>query len=540
VKHSQDYSTNTVTPSKTLIQRRVGGVTNLLTTTTPLTLAVAIFLLTILMMLMYRPFSQAESGDSAFYDYFAQLILRGQIPYRDAIDIKAPGSFYLSALAMEVGRAVGVRDIIAARLLHILIAGLLAVVVYYIGEAYLRDRFAALLAVGTLLMSQHFGLWTVGGGQPKLPMIFFGMLTLLLTAKDRPFLAGFCSMLSCLCWQPGLLFTGAAVLIFSRYLTSWRDLKALRVLAGAAIPLIILLAYFRARGALGDLWDWTVVFNYSVYSRKALESDVNPVAHMINVVLKIYGIDILLLLVSVIGFFIFAGRRIRERFKYPKGSHDLYLDGIVIAPLVYFAACLIRFNAGPYLIPFLPFIGLFFGWAIVELAKIGNNRLLVNSASDFKSGVPVLVIVILLGIAGYRAIAYRFESIQTLQSQDQAFQAVRQSLNAAGPIYVHGTTELLVLLDKPNLNPYIFLDYGKDDYIAAKKYGGSFLSLVDEIEAQTPKVIALSRLQRVSHKSELRQWAETHYVSLEVPGYEEISIRKPEAGSGKNSNDKFQ
>src|SRR4030095_6222503 len=172
--------------SESLIHRCYTTVTRLVNSSSPTTLSVCIFLLTALMMLMYRPFSQAESGDSAFYDYFAQLILRGQIPYRDAIDIKAPGSFYLSALVMGAGRAVGMRDIIAARLFHILLAGLLSVLVYLVGEAYLRDRFAALLAVATLLMSQHFGLWTVGGGQPKLPMILFGILALLLTSRDKP------------------------------------------------------------------------------------------------------------------------------------------------------------------------------------------------------------------------------------------------------------------------------------------------------------------------------------------------------------------
>ena len=540
-RRSQHYSADSeVTKSKIQTHRWFAAVTRLLNSTRPSTLALAIFLLTTFMMLMYRPFSQAESGDSAFYDYFAQLILRGQIPYRDAIDIKAPGSFYLSALAMGAGRAVGVRDIIAARLFHILLAGLLSVVVYLVGEAYLRDRFAALLAVATLLMSQHFGLWTVGGGQPKLPMILFGMLTLLLTSRDKPFLAGFCSMLSCLCWQPGLLFTGATFLIFSRYLTNWRDFRALRVLGGAAIPLAILLAYFRAYGALSDLWNWTVVFNYSVYSRKALESDVSPLAHMTSVVLKIYGIDILLVAISLIGFVIFAGKRVRERVNRLTGSEDLYRDAIVIAPAVYFVACLIRFNAGPYLIPFLPFIGLFFGWAIVELSNIISKRWLSKSLADFKAGIQIILIVILVSVADYRAVAYRFESIQTLQAQDQTFRAVWRILNEADPIYVHGTTELLVLLDRSNLNPYIFLDFGKDDYIAAQKYGGSFVALIDEIEAQAPKVIALSRLQRVSHRNELRQWAERHYVSLGLPGYEEISVRKSEAEPGKASNDALQ
>jgi hypothetical protein len=487
------------------------------------TLAVAVFLVTVAMMFMYRPFSQAEGGDSAVYDYIAQLIVRGQTPYRDEIDIKAPGSFYLSALAMGIGNAFGVRDIIAARLLHILLAGLLSAVVYLVAEAYLRNRFAALLAVLSLLISQHFAFWTVGGGQPKLPMILFGMLTLLLIAKDRPFLAGFCSMLSCLCWQPGLLFTGVAFLIFTRYLTTWRDHRALKVLAGAAIPLAGLLLYFRSIGALGELWTWTVVFNYSIYSRKALDGESDPLGHVLNVVLKIYKADIVLVVLSLAGFVSFVTQRLRKRGGGVRT--DLFRDAIVIAPLVYSVACLLRFNAGPYLIPFLPFVGIFFGWAIVELTRlVKESKFLGQRTIDW---APNLVLVLLLSIAAYRGVSYRFESIPTLQEQDKTFEAVSSQLSESETIYVHGTIEILVLLNRPNLNPYVFIDAGKDDYVAAQRYGGSFAALVDEIEASAPKIVALSRLQRVSHRDELRRLVQQNYERLDLRGYD-IYVRKPQ------------
>jgi len=491
-------------------------------------LAVAALVITAALMFMYRPLSQAEEGDSAVYDYIAQMIVRGQTPYRDEIDIKAPGSFYLSALAMKAGRAVGLRDIIAARLLHILLAGLLSAVVFLVAESYLNSRLAGVLAVLSMLISQSFALWTVGGGQPKLPMILFGMLTLLLIAKNRPFLAGFCSMLSCLCWQPGLLFTGVAFLIFSAYLTSWRDLRAMKVLAGAAIPLATLLFYFRSVGALGELWTWTVVFNYSIYSRKALDGEGNALGHILYVVLKIYKADVALVVLSLAGFLTFGARRLREKLGGISAlkSADLFRDAIVIAPLVYFAACLIRFNAGPYLIPFLPFVGIFFGWSIVELARIAGTSARLGKRNI--SWAPIILVALLILVAGYRGMEYRFEPILTLQDQDKTFQAVSSLLSDSETIYVHGTTEILVLLNRPNLNPYCFIDAGKDSFVAEERYGGSFAALVDEIEANAPKVVALSRLQRLSHRDELRRLVKQHYERLDLQGYD-IYVRKQEA-----------
>src|SRR5205085_2069933 len=99
---------------------------------------------------------------------------------------------------------------------------------------------------------------------------------------------GFCSMLACLCWQPGLMFTGTALLIFSKYLTSWRDLKAAKVVIGAALPLAVLLLYFYHQGALGDLWTWTITYNYSVFGPDAQPSLWGALAHLWTIAARIF------------------------------------------------------------------------------------------------------------------------------------------------------------------------------------------------------------------------------------------------------------
>src|SRR5436190_14319698 len=196
-------------------------------------LLVLVFVFGATVMLMYRPFSQMEGGDDAIWDYISQSIVRGQVPYRDVIENKAPGAGYLSALMIQAGKLARVRDVLAIRSGYVCLAGLLCVLTYLVAEAYFQSRLAAILAFLIPLLSTDFAVMLISGTRPKLPMIVFGLGTLLLIAKDKPFWAGFCSMLSCLCWQPGLLFTGTAVLIFSKYLLSWRDGRALKVLAGA-------------------------------------------------------------------------------------------------------------------------------------------------------------------------------------------------------------------------------------------------------------------------------------------------------------------
>lgn len=495
----------------------------------PLTLAILTFLFGVTVTLAYRPWSQIEVGDPALYDYIAQSILRGQMPYRDVIDMKGPGAPYLSALAMLIGKTVGLRDVLAVRLMNVILVGLLSMVTYQTAAIYLRNRFAAVIAVVVPLMPERLVSTLISGTQPKLPMILFGMLTLLLIAKDRPYWAGFCSMLSCLCWQPGLMFAGAAFLIFSRYLTNWRDWRAAKVVAGAAAPLAVVLSYFYWKGALGDLWSWTITYNYSVFGPEGQKPLGQALVHIWNISRRELHADLILAGLSVIGIVIYATDRFRSKLKEGLRSTDLFRDAILWPPIVYFIFCIIDFQGGADLIPFLPFVGLFAGWFLVETGRVvASNRFVTRSAPGMGRGslVPAVALGAMLVLILVRTISYERPS-WNLREQDRAISLIANYLGPDEKIYVHGTAEILVLRNWPNLNRYIAFDSGADDYVAAQKAGG-FEDVIAEIEAGAPKLVMISRLRNVNHRKEIEQWVDQHYDRLEIPRYERVYIRKPE------------
>ena len=496
-----------------------------------LALRLAAFVLAAGVMLSHRPWSRIEAGDEAIWDYMAQSILRGQVPYRDVVEIKTPLSAYMGALAIVAGKLVGLRDVMAIRTLHVLMVGLLSTITFLVGEIYLRNRLGALIGFLVPLASWHFAEWMVAGTEPKLPMTLFGILSLLLLARDRPFWAGFCSMLSCLCWQPGLLFTGTVLLVASNYLTTWRDGRALRVVGGAVVPLAILLLYFLSVGGLGDLWDWTIRYNYSVYAPETMRSFGDALTHVWRVLFRIFGVGILLVAIGLIGLVMFGIERVRDRVR-KETPRPLYMfrDALLIPPLVYLAFCLVNFQSGPDLIPFFPFIGLFAGWFCVEASeRISVSRMHAGGilSRSFPRLLPGSTVVIVVALVLYRSIVSALEHGPTLQDQDRAFEVVSSRLAPGDRIYVHGMTELLVLLDRANMNPYIFLDRGKDDYVA-RKAGDGFGRVVDQMDSLAPKIVALSRLSKVAHRAELEDWARAHYDRLDVPGYDNIYIRKNE------------
>jgi len=232
-----------------------------------------------------------------------------------------------------------------------------------------------------------------------------------------------------------------------------------------------------------------------------------------------------LLTLSVAGFVFTAIDRLRARMKDGRTVEpsESYQDAILIAPAVYVGFCLVRFNAAPYLLPLFPFLALFAGRCISLLTA----RLRSAGKVEFTTGMSAATLLLIAAVTLWRGINFQYERGLTLQAQDKDFEVISKVLSADDKIYVHGSLEILVLTNRPNLNPYVFLDWGKDDYLAAGTVEG-FSAVVDEMEKQAPKVVALARLQKVTHRADLTKWVEQHYDDLKVQDYDGIYVRKPE------------
>jgi hypothetical protein len=46
------------------------------------------------------------------------------------------------------------------------------------------------------------------------------------------------------------------------------------------------------------------------------------------------------------------------------------------------------------------------------------------------------------------------------------------------------------------------------------------------MEAASPKIVAMGRLQNVRHRAELEAWVDRHYVKLQLPFLNTVYIRK--------------
>jgi hypothetical protein len=322
-------------------------------------------------------------------------------------------------------------------------------------------------------------------------------------------------MLSALSWQPGLLFLGAAGLAFSRYLTNWRDMKVARLLAGAAIPLGLLLVYFWIAGALKDLYLWTIHYNLTVYAPRESRPAVDFFEYLAHMVTEQYKTDRFFFYVAAVGLVLTIAQQIYLAAKMGKTRllDQARFHAVLIAPLVYFVFCMINVQGDADFLPFLPFVAVFAAVALVTaLDRAGELLLRVwktanNGALQAAGFSAACLIVFFFNIAD----AFSFDRRPpTLDDQQSDVREIVAHLEPGDKIFVHGSVEILVISGMTNASKYFFMDRGKDVYLANTEPGG-FEGWFERLKAERPKVVALSRFQVVEHKKDFYDWVDKEY-----------------------------
>lgn len=458
-------------------------------------------------------------GDRANWDYFAQVISSGGVPYRDVVNIKSPLSAYIGAAAILIGQPFGLRDIFAIRIAYLFLAALTVALTFLLALEYSDNLRLAALAGTAMLTFANFARFNQSGVQPKTPMIIFGLLALCAILRDRPFAAGLFGMLSALSWQPGLLFAGIAGLAASRYLTSWRDRRAFKVIAGAALPLVIVLIYFWAAGALKDFYLWNIHFTANVYGPREARTPSDFFDHFAKLFNGAYRATRWLFYTAIAGAGVTVWQWIRASRQDRSRLDDAPRHGVLIAGLVYLAFCMIDIQGPVDLIPLLPFVAIFAVAAIdyaleILLQLFARARLVTRTAF-----VARLVTAVLIATMFYQsaAIAWQFEhTFPLLKDQDAIVAEILAQLQPGDKVFTHGVPELLVLGRLTNASKYFLLDRGKDVYLDVVEPGG-FAGWIERLKAERPRIIALGRFADMEHEKDFRAWAAADYIMRNNP-----------------------
>ncbi len=235
-----------------------------------LVLAVLICVVSLGILLVYRPWKQPAVGDLAMFQVFGRLIADGDVPYRDFFDTKTPFASYLNAFVAALSDTFGFDYVLGARGLSVALTALGGALCYAVARHAGIDRMPSMVA-GVLFLAADGFAWSAAiGFEPKALMWVFGGLGLVAAYRRWWLVSGFLCALGFLTWQPAgtfLLGAATATLLVEPRL---RPRALVKLVGGFVVPLGIFSLYLLLAGAMDDFWTDTVSFNATYVPSAAL------------------------------------------------------------------------------------------------------------------------------------------------------------------------------------------------------------------------------------------------------------------------------
>jgi len=406
-------------------------------------------------------FDDTMRRDEAIYAYGGQQLAAGVPLYHGIFDPKTPVAQALAGAAAALAPGRGFADVHAIRVAFFVAACLSVVAVYWLGLVLWGSPLAALLGATVFASFRSFALDAVGGPDAKTPGILFAVLALALLVRRRWFWGAFAGSLAALAWQPLAVYVLVAVgAAFAG--ARWRGVRD--ALAGAALPLLVCVAWLWGAGALPAAVEATVTYPLHGVERVP-ETLGERIAHIGGEIASGYRVSGWLLVAGLIAVAVVIVVRARRA----------WILAASLIPLAAFSLHDFQGTADAY--PLLPY-------AAVGIA--GACALLTGRLRDVVGGIAILGILAMSFtiFSGHRA-----RDTGLLRERDRA-NAVERMLNPGEHFEAFGDPLSLVLTGTRDPTRFVYLSEGVGDWAVRHEFGG-FEGFAAGIRARRPAVVVV-------------------------------------------------
>ena len=331
-----------------------------------------------LVVCVVQGFDSILTRDLGLYSYGAQQTVEGVPPYVSVLNRAGPLAHLVPAIGVAAGRVVGMDDILAMRLLMLLISVACVWLLYLLSRDLFNSRLAGVASASSLLTFTGFVTYAVGGPREKTTLTLFVILAFLAVMKQRWLLAGVCVALATLTWQPSFI-TGLVAAVVAMAGLGLRPMLAavIRFGVGGLIPTVVITAGFALAGAMTEFLDGFVLINRRYTQQSGLIAE--PRETVVFLV-EGFGASLVLILAGLLAVIVIAAMRRKEAFR-SRGARDLTLVGIGAAALAGIVWSLFVLNGWADLMVLLPAAAVGVGAVAAE----------VQARVPARVGVPILV-----------------------------------------------------------------------------------------------------------------------------------------------------
>jgi hypothetical protein len=424
-------------------------------------------------------------ADNQHYFFIAERAASGVAPHVSQFDPKNALGMLITAGAIDIGRALGIDDVVASRVVSVLAGGIALGLVWPLAHAIAGSVTAAWVAVVGMLSLERFAAMSAMGSQPKVFLVAFLEASLLSVAYGHAALAGLTAAAAFLCWQPAgvLLVAGPASLLVERGGVR----RAAAFIVAASVPIILYEVYFVYHGAVAEQIEQALIFPARYMD--SFPATLRPVLRRGSWVFAVaQGVDEssfipLAALVALVIFWVQILRRSTPVARAFYGRADRIYFALV--GHVALLCCFVSFQGFPDRFWLDPLMAIAAGWLVAAVADLLTSWLAAVPWHRIAKGACIAAIAIML-VAG----RWNFRDMDGLAAQRRAAEALGEIMRAGYTVYAVGCTHLLAFNHTNNFTPFGFYFRGVSDYLHAKTHGRGYVPLRD---GKMPDVILVSR-----------------------------------------------
>jgi hypothetical protein len=382
----------------------------------------------------------------------------------------------------------------------------------YLATAWLYESaLAGLFGAATLAAFSGFAMDALGGPNAKTPAVLCAALTTAFLLQRRWFWGGFVAALATLVWQPMLIYAivaAVATWVGSERTARFRALATVAV--GAAIPVIAVLLYFIAAGAVAELVESALLLPATGTVRR----ERTLAEHLVHIVLTVqrdYGVSALLLWSGLLATAGLVGARLWQRRDGLRAIAQEPLIIVVMPPLLFLAAfSLVDFQGYDDAYPLLLY-------AAIGIAGVGAaaEPFLRGRATTVARMAPAAGLALLVAATLWWYLPPRPESRQLVRQRSDAA-AVNELLGSQDTLYALGDPSLLVLTGRRNPSPNIFLSAGVDQWVVEHTPDG-FAGWARSIELSRPDMIYVDAwITSSPYRDQMLAWIRQRFEPADV------------------------
>ncbi len=426
-----------------------------------LLLLVTTLLLTVVVALVHRsPVLPFADRDNQHYFCITERVTGGVPQHESAFDPKNTLPLLVTAAVIRLGDVVGMPVVASSRVGSILSLALLVWAVAMVGLRLSGNQRVAWLAAFAMLSFASLGYSAAQGGQPKLLIVVFMVLTLLAVADQRWVLAAFWGSLSFLSWQPTLIMLGGVLLTAVMFPEGRRRLGWMAV--ATVVPVLLYEAYFWSHGVLAEqlFQSFTYPATYMTHSFQGVLRALRGLMGMwekgfglSNIVPLVFGATALAQMGAI-------ARRPAETVAGLRANPGWICFLITMIGVLTFT--LYDHQGPPDLYLTLPYVAL--------VAAIGTTALIERLSADppaFRLAATGLVILGLAGLAAHGP-AFNTRVHYTLADQLRLSEEVHAYLSSGEEIYAVNCGHLLAFNRSSNWIRYSSFFRGVNKYLRAR------------------------------------------------------------------------